>query len=330
MNHQPLVSAIAIFLNEEEFLSEAIESVLAQTYQNWELLLVDDGSTDGSSAIALKYAKQYPDKIRYLQHPNGENCGMSASRNLGLKEAKGKYISPIDGDDVWMPQKLEEQVAILEAQPEAGMVFAPLWIWYSWTGNHEDRDRDHPYGVAKDGGVHPFNNTLVSPPKMLSLFLRHEEFIPGGVLARKKIIEQVGGSEDSFRGNFEDAIVHLKVCLKYPVYVTDRLWYKYRIHPDSWSREVIRSGQAEAKLLVYLEWVEQYLIQQKVTDKEVWQSLNHALYPFRHPRLHQLNTNYQQAIVKSKSLLKHFAKLLFPKQIYFKLKTLRRDRLQSR
>lgn len=319
IDDKPLVSAIAIFLNEEDFLAEAIESVIAQTYERWELLLVDDGSTDGSMAIAQKYAAQYPDRIRYLTHPNRQNLGMSASRNLGKTQAKGKYISPIDGDDVWMPKKLEQQVAILEAYPEAAMVFAPLLIWHSWTGKPEDRDRDHPFGVAK-GGSHPFTDTLVPPPKMLNLFLRHEEFIPSGVLARKEIIERVGGGEDSFRGSYEDAVVHVKVCLKYPVYVCNECWYKYRIHPNSCERGVIKSGQAEAKRLMYLNWLERYLIQQQVTDREVWRSLNSALFPFRHPRLHQLNTNYQQAIAQSKSSIKQFGKLLLPKQIRYWLK----------
>lgn len=325
MNNKPLVSAIAIFLNEEDFLTEAIESVLAQTYSNWELLLIDDGSTDGSMAIAQEYAAQYPDKIRYLTHPNRQNLGMSASRNLGNSQAKGKYISPIDGDDVWMPKKLEQQVAILEAYPEAAMVFAPLLIWYSWTGNSEDSDRDHPYGVAKDGGFHPFSDTLVTPPKMLSLFLRHEEFIPSGILVRKKVIERVGGGENNFRGSYEDAIVHVKICLQYPVYVKNECWYKYRIHPDSWQRVVIKSGQAEAKRLRYLNWVEQYLIQQQVTDKEVWRSLQQALFPFRHPKLHQLKSNYQQAILQGKKLIKQ----ILPKKLLFSLKKLRGNYFES-
>ena len=329
MNNQPLVSAIAIFLNEEKFLAEAIESVIAQTYSNWELLLVDDGSTDASTAIAKQYAARYPDKIRYLEHPHHQNCGMSASRNLGLTHARGKYISPLDGDDVWLPKKLEQQVAILEAHPQAAMVFAPLLIWYSWTGNPEDRDRDHPYGVAKDGGSHPFSDTLVQPPKMLSFFLRREEFIPGGVLAKKTIIEQVGGGEDNFRGSYEDAIVHVKVCLRYPVYVSNECWYKYRIHPNSCQRVVISSGQAEAKRLLYLNWVEQYLTQQGVTDREVWQSLKHSLFPFRHPRLHQLNTNYQQAIVNCKRSIKQISRLLLPKQIRYWLKNFWRSRFKS-
>ena len=321
INEKPLVTAIAIFLNEERYLTEAIESVIAQTYDNWELLLVDDGSTDKSRAIALEYVKQYPDKIRYLEHPNRENRGMSASRNLGLKEARGKYISPIDGDDVWMPKKLKQQVAILEAQPEAAMVFAPLLIWYSWTGNPEDSDRDHPYGVAKEGGSHPFANTLVAPPKMLSLFLRYDYLIPGGVLARKKVIEEVGGGDNSFRGSFEDAIVHVKVCLKHPVYVTNDCWYKYRIHPESCEREVIKSGQAQAKLLIYLNWVERYLIEQQVTDREVWRSLKSALFPYRHPYLYRVKESFRYLTQQTKISIKQIGKKVLPTSIANWLKT---------
>src|SRR5258706_2880162 len=79
-----LVSVVVIFLNAERFISEAVESVVAQTYGNWELLLVDDGSNDGSTEIARSYAAKFPDKIRYLEHHGHENRGMSASRNLGI------------------------------------------------------------------------------------------------------------------------------------------------------------------------------------------------------------------------------------------------------
>ena len=81
------VSAIIIFYNAERFLAEAINSVLGQTFTDWELVLVDDGSTDGSTAIALRYALQYPLRMRYMQHPGGINRGMTASRNLGSPRA---------------------------------------------------------------------------------------------------------------------------------------------------------------------------------------------------------------------------------------------------
>src|SRR5688572_13258936 len=90
---KPLVTAITIFLNAERFFEEAIKSVFDQTYDQWELLLVDDGSTDGSTQIARWYAEGFPGKVRLLEHPGHENRGMSASRNLGLEHARGEYVA---------------------------------------------------------------------------------------------------------------------------------------------------------------------------------------------------------------------------------------------
>src|SRR5215218_10922420 len=99
MSAKPLVSAIIIFLNEERFIEEAIQSVFAQSYENWELLLVDDGSSDASTRIALRYAEEHPGRVRYLEHPGHQNRGMSASRNLGISHTKGEYIACLDADD---------------------------------------------------------------------------------------------------------------------------------------------------------------------------------------------------------------------------------------
>src|SRR5919199_4729628 len=102
MSSKPSISVIIIFLNEEKFIQEAIESVFAQTYDRWELLLVDDGSTDDSTRIALQYAAQFPDKVRYLEHPDHLNRGASASRNLGISHANGDILAFLDSDDVWL------------------------------------------------------------------------------------------------------------------------------------------------------------------------------------------------------------------------------------
>jgi len=122
MSNKALVSIITIFLNGEPFIEDAIKSVLVQTYENWELLLVDDGSTDKSTEIAQRYAEKYPEKIRYLEHDGHQNRGMSASRNLGISRAQGTYIGFLDCDDLWMPKKLEQQVAIMETYPEIALV----------------------------------------------------------------------------------------------------------------------------------------------------------------------------------------------------------------
>lgn len=89
MSEAPLVSVVTIFLDAERFIEEAIESVFAQTYDRWELLLVDDGSTDRSRDVARRYAARYPSRVRYLEHPGHQNRGMSPSRNLGIAHAAG-------------------------------------------------------------------------------------------------------------------------------------------------------------------------------------------------------------------------------------------------
>lgn len=282
MNTKPLVSAIIIFLNEEKFLPEAIESVLAQTYPAWELLLVDDGSTDNSSEIAKIWAKRHPQKIRYLTHEHHVNRGMSASRNLGIQHAKGKYISFLDGDDVWLPAKLEEQVAILESHPEAALVYAPLKMWYSWTGEPEDSDGDHLYGVSELGS-YPFKDELIAPPNLLKKFLRHEEYMPGGFLVKRRIMIDTSPYEDDFRAPYSDAVALVKLCLQEKVYASSKVWYLYRKHDASNTYVSWLNGTGQAEQKIYLDWVESYFSQLGVDDPELWRILERVLLPHRKP-----------------------------------------------
>ena len=126
MSNRTLVSVVIIFLNAERFIQEAIESVFSQTHPVWELLLVDDGSSDRSTAIACRWAEKYPERVRYLEHSGHANRGMSASRNLGIHHVRGEYIAFLDADDVWFSNILEEQVNILEAHSDAAMVYGPI------------------------------------------------------------------------------------------------------------------------------------------------------------------------------------------------------------
>ena len=105
---RPEVSVIVIFKDEEAFLEQAIESVFVQTLPSWEMLLVDDGSTDGSTAIARHFAQQADGQVRYLEHRGHANLGMSAARNLGLSQAAGEFVSLLDADDELFPHALEE------------------------------------------------------------------------------------------------------------------------------------------------------------------------------------------------------------------------------
>ncbi|HEU4840954.1 MAG TPA: glycosyltransferase family 2 protein, partial [Ilumatobacteraceae bacterium] len=122
----PLVSVVVAFLDEERFLPRAIDTVKAQLLDDWELLLVDDGSTDGSPTTAATAAGSDA-RIRVLRHAGGVNAGLVASRNLGLAAARGRFVCFLDADDRWVPSKLERQVELLTQHPRAVMVCGPSW-----------------------------------------------------------------------------------------------------------------------------------------------------------------------------------------------------------
>jgi glycosyltransferase involved in cell wall biosynthesis len=284
MSSPPLVSVIMIFLDAQDFIQEAIESVYAQTYKGWELLLVDDGSTDGSTAIARRYAAQDPDRVRYLEHPNHQNRGMSASRNLGIAKARGTLIALLDSDDVWLPEKLRQQVALLESNPQAAMVYGPTQWWYSWSGKPEDAGRDYIHEL----GAPP--NSLLQPPGLLARFLQLEGLSPCtcSVLLRRAAVEQVGGFEDRFEGLYEDQAFFAKVCLEAPVYVSAMCSARYRQHPNSNCSLTGQNGQYAAARPAFLDWLAAYLTRQGIRDKDVWKALRRERQPYRHSRLHRL------------------------------------------
>lgn len=283
MDSKSLVSVIIIFLNAAQFIEEAIDSVFAQTYDNWELLLVDDGSSDESTAIARRYAAHHPGRVRFLTHADRQNQGKAASRNLGIRTAAGEYVAFLDADDIWLPHKLERQVAILDAQPEAAMVYGPTQWWYSWTGKPEDRQRDFAY----DLGVPP--DTLVWPPTLfMRFFLRQEAAIPSpcSILVRREVIERIGGFEESFRGIYnvyEDQTFYAKICLKAPVFVSSECCDKYRQHANSSCSVSEKTGQEFAARRFFLNWLTRYLAEQGVKSPLIWQELQREIKQFRHP-----------------------------------------------
>jgi len=114
---QPLVSILLPAYNAAQYLSDTIDSVLSQTYTHFELLLLDDGSIDGTSAVVSKYTDS---RIKYM--PNNGNKGLVYTLNRGLQEAKGKYIARLDADDICLPERLAKQVAWLEQRPQTTIV----------------------------------------------------------------------------------------------------------------------------------------------------------------------------------------------------------------
>ena len=275
MTPSPLVSCIIIFLDEARFIREAIESILAQTYTEWELILVDDGSTDASREIAQQYAADNKGKIYYVDHDGHANLGMSQSRNLGIQHARGSYIAYLDGDDIWLEDKLEEQVQLARENPEAIMVYGPLRRWYSWTGNPGDELMEDLYGVGKDQ-VHPYADSVMQPPVLMKMILEDIYYIPGGILIKKEAYNTLGGYEPQFRGMYEDAVFLSKVLLKYPIYVSSKWWYKYRMHPDSCTHQSSQRRDSQITKRYYLDWLGSYMGTSGVSDAGLLEAFEFA------------------------------------------------------
>jgi glycosyltransferase involved in cell wall biosynthesis len=262
----PEVSIVVIFRDAEDFVEEAIESVRAQTFRAWELLLVDDGSSDRSTAIARRYAAGGTRSIRYLDHPRHAHLGMSATRNLGVSHARGELVGFLDADDALVPAAIDEQVTLLRAHPGVGMIYGPLEYWYGWTGEPDDIARDfvHPVGVPVD--------RVYQPPSLIARFVANTGFAPAGMLFHKHLFEQVGGFEEAFRDLYEDQVFAAKICLAAPVYVSGRRWYRYRQHPNACCQTAQRNGRMHAAREPFLRWLLEHLEREGHRGSEAWRA----------------------------------------------------------
>jgi glycosyltransferase involved in cell wall biosynthesis len=175
------VSVIMPAYNVERYLAEAIDSVLAQTYADLELVIVDDGSTDGTSALAERYRAQHPDRIRIVTQ---ENKGLAAARNAGLRAATGEIFALLDSDDQWMATYLAEQMRVLDGEPSIAIV----------TGNALSR------GSAQDGlPARPVPDRRPVPD--LIEILRDETAVFIMSVFRREVVARIGGFDERFRTN---------------------------------------------------------------------------------------------------------------------------------
>lgn len=196
-----LVSIIMPSYNTAKFISETIESVLAQTYPNWELIIVDDCSTDDTDAVVCPYLAD--DRIRYIK--NEKNSGAAVSRNRALREAKGKWVAFLDSDDLWFPEKLEKQISFMKKND----------YHFSYTNYIEIDETANPNGRSVTG------------PKKVT---RHGmyNYCWMGCLTVMYDAETVGVIQIADIKKNNDYAMWLKVCKKADCYLLDEVLAKYR------------------------------------------------------------------------------------------------------
>jgi len=241
--HNELVSVITAFYNEEQFIVETIESVIRQKYTNWELILIDDGSSDSSTAIAKKYAELHKGKIIYAEHDNHANRGLSASRNHGVSLAKGSLLAFLDADDIWLPMKLQRQVSLMDQHPDIAMICEASSYRHSWYGKYY---KDVTINVGKQ------QHKVFYPPALLEELYplsNGSAPCPSGIMIRTDVAVKHGGFEAHFTGKYQfyedQAFLH-KIYLNERVYVSSLCNNKYRQRKGSLVQTVRREGNYDS------------------------------------------------------------------------------------
>lgn len=282
-SESPLISVILCFYNEELFIEEAIQSILCQNYEHWELILVDDGSSDDSVAIAKNYAATFPDKIFYMDHAFHHNKGLSASRNAGIKKCRGTFVAFIDADDVWLPTKMQHQMDIFRKYPSVTVTMEASLYWNSWNGQDK---RDQLVQVGVKEGIYK------APQLMLSLYPlgKGDAPCPSAIMVRRAVLRRCV-FEELFRGiyqMYEDQAFLCKVYLKEVVYVSPDCHNKYRQRSASLVSSVHETGNYHKVRSYYLYWFRDYLHGQPFRYIAVEKLLWKAQMPYREPFLYKI------------------------------------------
>lgn len=231
----PSVSILLTCYNHIRFLPAAVEGILSQTFNDYEILALDDGSRDGSREWLKE--REAEGKLRCIF--NEENLGTYATLNVGLQEAKGNFIAILNDDDLWAPEKLARQVSLMQANPRIGLVHTSGWF----IGN----DGEHLADPAPLGFVYPSTPT----GDVLALEILYNHIITSSVFVRRDCFESCGPFDPSFFGS-GDWQMWLRIAQKFLVAHVDEPLAFYRVHGQNASHQKDRINEDDARIR---EWI---------------------------------------------------------------------------
>jgi len=224
---QPLVSIIIPCYNQAHFLSEAIDSIKQQTYENWECIVVNDGSPDNTEKIANKIIA-LDQRIKYLFQENG---GLSSARNYGIENSKGDFILLLDADDRYHSSFIEKGIKLLINNPEIGIVT-------SWLQKFDNKNTQYPIYKTPGGNKIDF------------LFGNHSI---GTSLFRKQCWKEVGGYDATMKRGYEDWEFYIRVVQKWNVEVIPEVLFFYRIHNISMAINASHNHDSEIRKYIFMK-----------------------------------------------------------------------------
>ncbi len=228
----PRVSIIMNVRNGASFLREALNSVTAQTFQDWELIVWDDCSTDDSPRIVSEYQDQ---RIRYFLSP--EDTPLGEARNSAIQQAKGDWLAFLDQDDIWLPQKLQQQMVL--ADNNTGMIYGRAIQFYA-DGRERDYDYAHEFQPLPEGDI------------FAQLFIHGCFIAMSSAVLRRSAVEEVGPVPESIQ-TVPDYYLYVAVARRYPARAVQEPVCRYRIHAGSMSQSK-RHCLYEEPLLIVNQW----------------------------------------------------------------------------
>ena len=221
-NRMPLITVIMNCYNCENFLRQAVESLLAQTYSNWELIFWDNQSTDNSAHIF----KQYRDR-RFHYHYAPRHTVLGEARRRAIEHAKGGWIGFLDCDDIWLPHKLRRQVDIIAEESQSG----ELGLVYTRTEFFDERGRQGPL-------IPRYHEKALPEGRIIDKLLTEEDFVPlVSTLILKKAYEELGEIPEDYQ-NAVDYYIFAGIAARYQVRAVQKVCCRYRVHSNNLSRNL--------------------------------------------------------------------------------------------
>lgn len=228
----PQISVIIPTYNGSRYLSEAINSVLGQTYRSYELIVVDDGSTDDTTLALQPYLNQQISQHADIRYVSQTNQGVGAARNHGLRLARAEWIAFLDQDDVWLPEKLALQVDCLQSQPQLGIVHSGWQIV-----------------DAKSQVLSTIQPWQGLPTLDLTAWMQWKPVFLGAMLFQRNWLTQIGGFNERWQQTGDVDLVLRLAALECPAAWVRQATVKYRQHSTNTSRKVLEQiGELEAVL----------------------------------------------------------------------------------
>lgn len=308
MNHNEKISVIMPCYNAVATLERTLASVMDQSYQNFKLYAVNDGSTDHTLDILQQYSKQYPDKIHVVSQPNQ---GQTKAKNTALDLVKGEFIAFIDSDDVWEPEKLAEQLLVFECHPHVGLCY---------TDGYYLNELDQKTGAV---GVEPSMQGRCLPRLLMG-----NAIVASSVMIRQTLIREVGGFDEQFTA-CENWELWCRISSVSDLFAITQPLTGYRRHANnmSWNFDRLRDNRLKVISKNQKQFAEQLPELDTLTRKaffEAYQFLGeNALW---HLELKKARTYLRQALkVKpfSKHCLKLYLKSLLGSQVLQRLRKAR-------